>query len=705
MLELSKINQRKTNVDLGYTPPSKNLDRLEKSINSIYSLESYIAEWRSYDVSEQKSLNNVISVIESFLDKYNKDYMIDSIERMVEYYILPKITNKNCIYTINEFALNNNLQSLKFLTKLNEMFTYDRILKNQHVLENKISIYKDFTDTVLEICNLYDASNLSIKEKYALSLESSLYTYDTSIGKYHISNNRNEIYDTVDMYYGLSYNEAFDYNSINVINEINAFSGAIVGGAITGIYLNNVLSLETMISKMPKHQLRNYENDNGLKPLKEMDFDRSKMISTLMTNDYSSADRKEVRDMDINGKKYKAIVFYEGSALSKVSLLYTKGKSVVAVPIYAKITDCQPTIVNYGIVKNLYETSMYDITFNEAKKIQKDKKKNKESFKDILKRIYAKDIKSAKKMKDGKYVQDMKKALSAFFANDERHIIDEIPSVFDVVRTSCALISLAVNPYLAVLIYMTGLLMKIHFEKEKGEKVIKKYDNEIEKMEKKIRECKNEKTKDNYKKYLKELKNSRDKLFDHYDKYMVDGDDDEFNFDESYIEPINELSLVNNLKLAQQNLKKSLQKLSDKEKKYSAKMDNAYDRFVYQIEKNMSNKNREAVIKGSVIPSFSALIKLATTAGVASFISPVLSVITVMGGLAASKTATANERKYILDEIEVQLQVIEKKLQLAESNNDMKSYEQLLKIQRQLESEKNRIIYKKRRPVVATKYN
>lgn len=701
MLELSKINQRKTNTDLGYTPPSKNLDRLKNSINSIYSLESYVTEWRSYDINEQKSLDNVLSIIESFLEKNNKDYMINNVERMIESYIIPKITNKNCINTINEFALDNNLQSMKFLAKLNEMFTYDRILRNQNILEKKISIYKDFTDTVLEICNLYDESNLSTEEKFALSLENSLYTYDTSIGKYYIFNSRDEVIDTVEMYYGLSYNEAFDYSLINVINEINAFGGAIVAGTITGVYLNNVLPLETMLSKMPKHQLKEYESDNGLKPLREIDFDRSKMISTLMTNDYSSADRKEVRDMDINGKTYKAIAFYEGSALSKVSLLYTKGKSVVAVPIYAKITDCQPTMVSYGIVKNLHETSMYDITFMEAKKIQNVKKKTEKKLKSILKDIYTKSSKNADVC-----VKNIKKTLSTFFANDERHIIDEIPSVFDVVRVACALGSLAINPYLAIIVYMTGLLMKIHFEKEKGEKVLKKYDNEIEKIEKKIKECKNEKTKENYKKYLKELKDSRGKLYDHYDKYMVDQDDeDDFSFDESYIEPVNELSLVNNLKLSQQNLKKNLQKLSDTEKKFSARMDNAYDRFVYQIEKNMSNKNREAVIKGSVIPSFSALIKLAIASGAASFVSPVLSAITVMGGLAASKKATANERKYILDEIEVQLKVVDKKLQLAEGNNDMKSYEQLLKIQRQLESEKNRIIYKKRRPVVATKYN
>ena len=63
------------------------------------------------------------------------------------------------------------------------------------------------------------------------------------------------------------------------------------------------------------------------------------------------------------------------------------------------------------------------------------------------------------------------------------------------------------------------------------------------------------------------------------------------------------------------------------------------------------------------------------------------------------------KKEYILDEIDIQLEIVEKKLQLAENNNDMKAYEQLLRLKRQLESEKNRIIYKRKRSIVATKYN
>ena len=187
---------------------------------------------------------------------------------------------------------------------------------------------------------------------------------------------------------------------------------------------------------------------------------------------------------------------------------------------------------------------------------------------------------------------------------------------------------------------------------------------------------------------------------------LVDDFDDVYYVNEEEQVVLNELEMGNRLKLAQQRLKKEMQKVSDKDKMISNQLDHAYDRFVYQIEKQMSNKNREAVIKGSLIPSLSSLIKLGTTSSlIAFFVNPLCAAITAFAGLAASKHATEKERKYILEEIDIQLEIIEKKLQLAESNNDMKAYEQLIRIQRQLQSERNRIVYKKRRSVVATKYN
>ena len=118
------------------------------------------------------------------------------------------------------------------------------------------------------------------------------------------------------------------------------------------------------------------------------------------------------------------------------------------------------------------------------------------------------------------------------------------------------------------------------------------------------------------------------------------------------------------------------------------------DKFQDSIQKDLSNKNREAVIKGRLLPSASAIIKLALASGIAGLANPVLGVITALGGLGAAAAGTKKEKQYILDEIDIQLKLVEKKQQLAESNNDMKSLEELMKIERKLKRERQRIMYR-----------
>lgn len=160
---------------------------------------------------------------------------------------------------------------------------------------------------------------------------------------------------------------------------------------------------------------------------------------------------------------------------------------------------------------------------------------------------------------------------------------------------------------------------------------------------------------------------------------------------------LNELSLGNKVKVAQQNLVKNMKNLSDKEKVLSKQMDNALDKFYNNVEKELTNKNREKVIKGSILPSASSIIKLAVVSGVAFMINPALAVITVLGSIAVSKSATSKEKQYILDEINIMLKMVDKKIQLAENNNDMKALEQLLRTQQKLERERQRIHYNLRR--------
>lgn len=166
---------------------------------------------------------------------------------------------------------------------------------------------------------------------------------------------------------------------------------------------------------------------------------------------------------------------------------------------------------------------------------------------------------------------------------------------------------------------------------------------------------------------------------------------------------LNESTVKNTLMMAKEKLKKNALKLSDAEKGWSRQIDGSMDRMQTAIQKELAHKNREAVIKGKVLPSASSVIKIAITTGAAYLVNPALAVITVLGGLAAAKVGTKREKQFILDEIDIQLKLVEKKISLAESNNDMKSLEQLLKIEQQLKREKQRIMYKLRNyyPVVA----
>lgn len=154
-----------------------------------------------------------------------------------------------------------------------------------------------------------------------------------------------------------------------------------------------------------------------------------------------------------------------------------------------------------------------------------------------------------------------------------------------------------------------------------------------------------------------------------------------------------ELSFTNTLKLAKEKLAKSVTKMSDATKSVSRQIDTGLSTFNKSVQDSLSSDNRENIIKGRVLPSASKIIKLAIISGVLYFVHPALSVITVLGSLGASAGIRHKEKQMILDEIDIELKLTEKKIQLAESNGDMKALEQLLKIEKKLKREKQRIMY------------
>lgn len=166
------------------------------------------------------------------------------------------------------------------------------------------------------------------------------------------------------------------------------------------------------------------------------------------------------------------------------------------------------------------------------------------------------------------------------------------------------------------------------------------------------------------------------------------------NYDNN-VQCLNELAFLNTLKLISDKLRVNLSKLSDKEKAISKKIDNSVERFTNDVKKSFASKNREAVIKGNVLPSASDLLKTCIINAGLGFVTknPAVAVVGTLGTIAMSKSATKKERQFILDEIEIQLNVVDKKLSMAESNSDMKAYEELLRIQKKLKREEQRIKY------------
>ena len=162
-----------------------------------------------------------------------------------------------------------------------------------------------------------------------------------------------------------------------------------------------------------------------------------------------------------------------------------------------------------------------------------------------------------------------------------------------------------------------------------------------------------------------------------------------------YSQPLNEVSFLNNLKLAGQKLKNTLTKLNDKQKQISKNVDYSMNNLTKSFEKSLTNDNREAIIKGSILPSASKIIKLGIlNAGLVAIGQPVLAVISTLGYFGISAKYKAKERQMIIDDIEIELEMCKKYIDIAESKNDMKALKQLLTIQRNLQRQLQRIKYK-----------
>ena len=157
---------------------------------------------------------------------------------------------------------------------------------------------------------------------------------------------------------------------------------------------------------------------------------------------------------------------------------------------------------------------------------------------------------------------------------------------------------------------------------------------------------------------------------------------------------------INDFKLAMLNFKKKFKELSAKEKQMWKNIDILSSQLYQSVQKSMTTDRREAIIKGNVIPSMSKILKTMMAIGAAGGASLVAGMgalpgaaIAVVGILGTSKILNEKEKRLIYDEIETELQVVEKQIELAQNDGDMNQYRFLLNYQKRLARERQRIRY------------
>lgn len=152
-------------------------------------------------------------------------------------------------------------------------------------------------------------------------------------------------------------------------------------------------------------------------------------------------------------------------------------------------------------------------------------------------------------------------------------------------------------------------------------------------------------------------------------------------------------SASSNIKLLSNKLRKAMQKASDIDKETSRKIDSSVNMFLMGMQRAARNDNREAIIRGSILPSTSKIVKATLLDTGVALINPALAIILAVGQFAMSKKMKTKERQLVLDEIDIEIEMCKRYLRQAEDQNDLEAQKKILRIQRNLERQKQRIEY------------
>lgn len=150
---------------------------------------------------------------------------------------------------------------------------------------------------------------------------------------------------------------------------------------------------------------------------------------------------------------------------------------------------------------------------------------------------------------------------------------------------------------------------------------------------------------------------------------------------------------LNSLKLFMKGLQAKMKDMGNKEKEFCKNLDMNFNRLYKGCKDALVSDRREAIIRGSIIPSFSKSIKLGIGLAGITALNPVAGAAAAIGGVAMSKHLTKKERLLLLDEIDTELEVLEEEISSAKSKGNTKKLRKLLQYKKDLQRQYQRIKY------------
>lgn len=629
-------------------------------------------------------------------------------------------------------------KSLDNITEaVNNTIAYDRIINNHNKLNRRYNLDRfvkesvfttdQATDTIYEFCKLIDTYDIPLKAKYSIAIENSLYAYE----KNYVPYDKQSILEAVTDYFLMTHNEngdmlgiiantarktlmyeQADFDKLDLIPSSPEYMNIFTEETIDGLAFcenHNVNSnMRTLITESKDSKIKDKIKKFKLKPKKDINDLKDLIRGVLMNHSQEAIDETP----NILGMIFVFFVLAGTLAISVVAGAIAL-MTMIFVGIKWSEDECDKQIKHYKDhikkVKNRIAKAKSEKEKERLNEYLNSLEKNLEKLEDYRENLKS-DIQKQREEEEENKKSEESSSSDDFSLESVKNIADDLfvleKAIENIAKNKINISTIqekinSINN--ANIDAITEFSIKnpdlIHPEElseiltEQREDTLKLVD--VNKYVRSTILSENITKLNNFKYDISEECSIQSALHEMANTIITrDVIEESLLYTKESQTPLLELSFTNTINMAIERVKKAATDLSDKEKIMSKTVDQSLENFGRGITDVYKTENREAIIRGNVLPPASRIIKMAIITGLAFLVHPALAVISVLGHVAMAKETRAKERSIILDELDVELNMCNRYIKQAEDKNDLKAVRQCLMIKKKLEAQRNRLRYK-----------